>query len=131
MMGPLEFSLFYIDLGRKRYESDKSSQLTGLGMKAPKGMRVIDTHVRHPHNRMGHFYQMHPELTRPGLPVFLSPAAIPGAVVLGSIVGAEMTIDAYDFMVVDRAPEHEKQSFWHVFSSGLTGTFGIGSGLNL
>lgn len=130
-MGPLEFSLFYIDLGRKRYGSDTSSQLTGLGMQAPKGMRVIETHVRHPHNRMGHLYQMHPELTRPGLPVFLSPAAIPAAVVLGSIVGAEITTDAYESMVIDRAPEHEKRSFWQVFSSGLTGTVGIGSGLNL
>jgi len=33
--------------------------------------------------------------------------------------------------VIESAPEHEQRGMWQMFSSGLTGTFGIGSGLNL
>lgn len=33
--------------------------------------------------------------------------------------------------VIESAPEEEQRGLWQMFSSGLTGTFGIGSGLNL
>ena len=33
--------------------------------------------------------------------------------------------------VIEDAPEEEQKGLWQMFSSGLTGTFGIGSGLNL
>ena len=33
--------------------------------------------------------------------------------------------------VIEDSPEEEQKGLWQMFSSGLTGTFGIGSGLNL
>lgn len=36
-----------------------------------------------------------------------------------------------NFEVIERAPEEQQKGLWQMFSSGLTGTFGIGSGLNL
>jgi len=33
--------------------------------------------------------------------------------------------------VIERAPEEQQKGLWQMFASGLTGTFGIGSGLDL
>lgn len=50
------------------------------------------------------------------------------AVVLGSMFGM---IAQANFSLIRRAPEEMQQGMWQMFSSGLTGTFGIGNALNL
>ncbi|AXH79171.1 MAG: hypothetical protein [Circular genetic element sp.] len=74
-------------------------------------------------------YSARPDLARTGGPAVYR--ALGGvALVSGSIVGAVAITSAYNEVIHDE-PEHEQRSLWQVFSSGLTGTFGIGSGLNL
>ncbi len=77
----------------------------------------------------GGTYSARPDLTRrcgPG--VYHAAGAL--AIVGGSVVGAAMITDAYALVIEDETPE-EQRSLWRVFSSALTGTWGIGSGLNL
>ena len=50
------------------------------------------------------------------------------AVALASV---PVTLAGANFEVIQRAPEEQQKGLWQMFSSGLTGTFGIGSGLNL
>jgi len=77
----------------------------------------------------GGTYSARPDLTRSGGPGTYSALVATGFVV-GSLYGAAVTTAAYG-SVIGKEPEHEQRSLWQVFSSGLTGTFGIGSGLNL
>jgi len=77
----------------------------------------------------GGTYSARPDLTRSGGPGTYSALVVTGFVV-GSLYGAGVTTAAYG-SVISKEPEHEQRSLWQVFSSGLTGTFGIGSGLNL
>ncbi len=44
---------------------------------------------------------------------------------------APFVIAAANVAVVESAPQEQQRGMWQMFSSGLTGTFGIGSGLNL
>jgi len=48
-----------------------------------------------------------------------------------AIMAAPLAIAAANVAVIESAPEEEQRGMWQMFSSGLTGTFGIGSGLNL
>jgi len=48
-----------------------------------------------------------------------------------AVAAAPFALAAANIAVIESAPEHERQGMWQMFSSGLTGTFGIGSGLNL
>jgi len=47
------------------------------------------------------------------------------------VASAPFALAAANVMVIESAPEHQRRGMWQMFSSGLTGTFGIGSGLNL
>ena len=77
----------------------------------------------------GGTYSARPDLTRSGGPGTYVGLAGAGLLV-GSMYGAAVITSAYGSVIANE-PEHEQRSLWQVFSSGLTGTFGIGSGLNL
>ena len=71
-------------------------------------------------------YQTHPELSRSGAGVIGSTLVVPAA-----FVATPIALAAANIAVIESMPEHEQQGGWQMFISGLTGTFGIGSGLNL
>jgi len=48
-----------------------------------------------------------------------------------AIMSAPLALAAANVSVIESAPVEKQQGMWQMFSSGLTGTFGIGSGLNL
>ena len=48
-----------------------------------------------------------------------------------TVAAAPFVLAAANTHVIQSAPQHEQRGMWQMFSSGLTGTFGIGSGLNL
>ena len=48
-----------------------------------------------------------------------------------AMASVPITLAGVNFEVIQRAPEEQQKGLWQMFSSGLTGTFGIGSGLNL
>jgi len=50
------------------------------------------------------------------------------AVALASV---PITLAGANIEVIQRAPEEQQKGLWQMFSSGLTGTFGIGSGIDL
>ena len=79
----------------------------------------------------GGHYSARPDLTRSGGSVIAGRAAIMGSPVAAAVVGAHAVTTQFDDRVIQNAPEHERSGLWQMFSSGLTGTFGIGSGLNL
>ena len=79
----------------------------------------------------GGHYSARPDLTRSGGSVIAGRAARQVAPVATGLVGAHVFHSKFDEHVVQKAPEHERRGFWQMFASGLTGTFGIGSGLNL
>ena len=79
----------------------------------------------------GGTYSLLPEMSRPGIQVVAArsmPFVVP---VVASAVIADAMVADYQHYVVDRMPEHQRQGAWHTYASMLTGTFGIGSGLNL
>jgi len=77
----------------------------------------------------GGTYSARPDLTRSGGPGTYN--AIGGvALVVAATYGAAVITSAYNEVIEDE-PEQEQRSLWQVFGSSLTGTFGIGSGLNL
>ena len=77
----------------------------------------------------GGTYSARPDLTRSGGPGTYN--ALGGvALVVGATYGAALITSAYNEVIEDE-PEQEQRSLWQVFGSSLTGTFGIGSGLNL
>ena len=77
----------------------------------------------------GGTYSARPDLARTGGPQVYR--ALGGsALVAGSTYGAAAITSAYNEVIEDE-PDHEQRSLWHLFGSSLTGTFGIGSGLNL
>ncbi len=47
------------------------------------------------------------------------------------VAAIPVTLAGANMVLIESAPEEEQQGMWHTFVSGLTGTFGIGSGLNL
>lgn len=77
--------------------------------------------VGHP----GHTYSVRPDLTSSGHLVLAGRAATAAApvAVLGGIPIALAGANVY---AIKRAPKTEQRSLWRVFTSGLTGTFGIG-----
>ncbi len=79
----------------------------------------------------GGHYSARPDLTRSGGSVIAGRAAVISAPAVTAVVGAHAITTKFDEHVVQKSPEHEEKSWWQMFSSGLTGTFGIGSGLNL
>ena len=79
----------------------------------------------------GGTYSSRPDLTRSGHAVVGGRAAVVAAPVGVAVVGAHVIHTQFDEKVVQNAPEEERRGLWQMFSSGLTGTFGIGSGLNL
>ena len=48
-----------------------------------------------------------------------------------AVTAAPFVLAAANVAVIESAPEEEQRGMWQMFSSGLTGTFGIGSGLSL
>jgi hypothetical protein len=48
-----------------------------------------------------------------------------------AIASIPITLAGANMAVIEAAPEEQQKGLWQMFSSGLTGTFGIGSGLNL
>lgn len=48
-----------------------------------------------------------------------------------AIASAPLALAAANVAVIESAPVEQQRGMWQMFSSGLTGTFGIGSGLNL
>lgn len=79
----------------------------------------------------GGTYQMRPDLSRNGFQILAGsygPFVVP---IVGSIVIADAMVGDYQSYVVSSLPEYEQRGAWHTYSSMLTGTFGIGSGLKL
>jgi hypothetical protein len=50
---------------------------------------------------------------------------------MAAIASVPITLAGANMAVIQQAPEEQQKGLWQMFSSGLTGTFGIGSGLNL
>jgi hypothetical protein len=48
-----------------------------------------------------------------------------------AIASIPITLAGANMAVIEAAPEEQQKGLWQMFSSALTGTFGIGSGLNL
>ena len=48
-----------------------------------------------------------------------------------SLVAIPITLAGANIQLIENAPEEEQKGLWQMFASGLTGTFGVGSGLNL
>jgi hypothetical protein len=48
-----------------------------------------------------------------------------------AVAAAPLALAAANVSVIQSAPLEQQRGMWQMFSSGLTGTFGIGSGLNL
>ena len=48
-----------------------------------------------------------------------------------ALASVPITLAGANIEVIERAPEEQQKGLWQMFSSGLTGTFGIGSGLDL
>jgi hypothetical protein len=48
-----------------------------------------------------------------------------------AVSAAPFALAAANVSVIQSAPEEQQRGMWQMFSSGLTGTFGIGSGLSL
>jgi len=79
----------------------------------------------------GGSYSMRPDLTRPGGQILLGRGMLFVAPLATTVLVADATVNDYQSYVVDPLPAHEQQGAWHTYASMLTGTFGIGSGLNL
>ncbi len=73
----------------------------------------------------GGHYSMRPDLSR------ISPYPIYGFAGAVLYVGPPVILAGANFAVIDAAPEEQQQGFTQMFTSALTGTFGIGSGLDL
>jgi len=77
----------------------------------------------------GGTYSARPDLTRSGGPGIYR-AAGATALISGSITGAGLITTVYSQVIEDES-QSDQRGLWQMFSSGLTGTFGIGSGLKL
>jgi len=103
----------------------KHEDTPGLHMKAPHGqwVRGVGTPEYARYGHPEHIYSMRPDLTRSGRLVFagkfVSPLLVP--VVLA---GANVA-------VIRNAPQERQRGMWQMFASGLTGTFGVGSAVQL
>ncbi len=89
--------------------------------------RVIDPKTRPTHytTEGGGHYSMRPDLSRPSPYVFYGAG---GAVLFA---GPPVLLAGANFAVIEAAPEEQQKGLLQMFSSGITGTFGIGSGLQL
>ena len=79
----------------------------------------------------GGHYSARPDLTRSGGSVIGGRVALLATPAAVAVVGAHAITTQFDDKVIQNSPDHERSGFWQMFSSGLTGTFGVGSGLNL
>ncbi len=48
-----------------------------------------------------------------------------------AVASAPLALAVANIQLIESAPVEQQRGMWQMFSSGLTGTFGIGSGLNL
>ncbi|AXF52784.1 MAG: hypothetical protein [Circular genetic element sp.] len=48
-----------------------------------------------------------------------------------AMASVPITLAGANIELIQKAPKEQQKGLWQMFSSGLTGTFGIGSGLNL
>jgi len=48
-----------------------------------------------------------------------------------ALAAVPITLAGANFQSIENAPEEERKGLWQMFASGLTGTFGVGSGLNI
>ena len=93
-----------------------------------KHLKVIEPKVpTHYTTPGGGMYSARPDLTRSGSGVLAGRAAQVTGPAVVAVVGAHVITSQYDQRVVQKVPEHERSSFWQMFASGLTGTFGIGN----
>jgi len=102
----------------------KHEETPGLHMKAPHGqwVRGVGTPEYARFGHPDHVYSMRPDLTRSGRIItfgYVAPLLTP--VVLA---GANVA-------VIRNAPVERQRGMWQMFASGLTGTFGVGSGVKL
>jgi hypothetical protein len=116
--------LYAMDVLTAYFTRNISDELTEVPMgRAPKGQYVLkELYPFREQGRMGHSYSRMPHLTRNGAMVVLGrswPVLVPA------------TLAAANFAVIESAPREQRKGRYQMFSSGLTGTFGIGSGLNL
>lgn len=79
----------------------------------------------------GGHYSARPDLTRSGGSVIGGRVALLATPAAVAVVGAHAITTQFDDKVIQNTPEYERSGLWQMFSSGLTGTFGIGSGLSL
>lgn len=110
----------------------------GRSDKAEDRIRHIHFNMRAPHGHTvsgpspnpyyqqygapGHVYSMRPDLTRSGGVILLgkaSPLLVP------------IVLAGANIAVIRNAPQERQQGMWQMFASGLTGTFGVGSGVKL
>jgi len=105
---------------------DVPSWTTTFGPRSP--LSPTPTHYT---TGAGGTYSMRPDLTRSGFQIVLGRGMLFVAPLAASVIVADATVNDYQSYVVDPLPAHEQQGAWHTYSSMLTGTFGIGSGLNL
>ena len=50
---------------------------------------------------------------------------------MAAIAAVPVTLAGANVEMIKRSPREQQKGLWQMFSSGLTGTFGIGSGLDL
>ena len=48
-----------------------------------------------------------------------------------AVASVPITLAGANMAMIEASPEEQQKGLWQMFSSGLTGTFGIGSGLDL
>ena len=92
---------------------------------------IVDPKVQPTHytTEGGGTYSARPDLSRAGGPGIYRAAG--GVALIGaSMAGAGIVTGAYEDVIASES-EFEQRSLWQMFSSALTGTFGIGSGLDL
>ena len=89
--------------------------------------RVIDPKTKPTHytTEGGGRYSMRPDLSR------MSPYPIYGFAGAVLYVGPPVILAGANLAVIEAAPEDQQQGLTQMFTSALTGTFGIGSGLDL
>ncbi len=109
---------------------EMDAHLVNRAFGGPHYRVLADAPKTHYTTQGGGYYSARPDLTRSGGSVLMGRFALIAAPVAVSAVGAKVVVDRYDD-VIDELPEHEQRSMWQTFASGLTGTFGIGSGLSL
>lgn len=116
-------SNLYYDIVYGAYSELRDVAELHVGLRTPQGGSKTYSGPKPLVSPYGPNYAMHPELSRSGIGYVASQAALPTAFFIGPLLLADM-----NRMVIEDAPEEQQRGLWQMFISGLTGTFGIGSG---